>query len=190
MLGFILLMLVIPILILVWSIKKSEQKYTKTMEQINAQASLCNSYIKELKSAHSVIQFFNALSLLESSTETLLSYRNEDASISNSLTDSFSAVEDALSRVKADSQWLLRDTIERQAKTCVKSIRNELRNSREHKINAYQSFCHEMQQFESRFSDETKELAENYESEIYRAIGLPINRINLFPDKHIREGSM
>ncbi len=169
---------VVLALVILYLVKK---EHDTTIILFQGQLSMCHKIMAQLTRESSVSSFFNTLAQLNQNTATLETYRSKFKDRDSGSTDALNDYRSKYTSLQRDLQWLLRDAIERQSKEAGKAIRNLYRNSNEHQVGVYQSFCNEMLHFDAYFSPETREFTANCADKLFQSLNQHSTLPRLYP---------
>lgn len=142
-------------------------KNQRMKREINSLAEQAERHLQTLTSAQSATGFVNAWESLQRISEQIASYEGK-VRINADLNE----VKNNLKDIEPDCQWYLRNAIDRHKMNRIHDITVAFKNSKEHKERAYWAFMEDLDYVCDRFSDETKEFADNCADAVYRATGL------------------
>ena len=161
------------------SYKIFNDQRNNTANKINDLIHKCTNCVEEMQKSESASDFVFYMNRLDELLDSLSSYLGKRKSWNSVIIDA---------KARADSyrsnfQWWLRDAIERQRNAAIKKIKNDYKNSKSHRQGEYECFCLDIKSVFGNFDEETKEFAQASAEKVYYAVGLPIQRVDMFPEE-------
>lgn len=166
MIGFLCLIIPYIICFIILSLLKKKENENKVKQIFD----VIYHYLNNCENSETISQFSNDWNIIESKKEELLSFQNKR--ISNNTKEQIQRFYDKLpAKTSEDYQWYLRNAIDRQKETTIKSIKTTYKNSQTYKQAEYDAFCSDIHQYSADFNEETNDFANSCIDEVSYALG-------------------
>ncbi len=158
-LFFLIIFVMVGVVIGLLVYSSSKKKQAPAADPFWAQLSACQNAMAALTRESSVSSFFRGVAFLSQNAPALESFRGRFSPQDWNCVNALNEFQGKYASLQKDLQWLLRNAMDRQTNQALEAVQNTFRNSNEHQLWVYQSFCRELQQYDSSFSAETKDFA-------------------------------